>query len=462
MEVLLNQCPVRYHAIHTPTHIAIQSEQQAFTYQQLDLALNHLTKQLFDKGLQKGDRLVCIAPNSIKLVLLQLSCMRTGIIFCPINARFSQHEIEIRLTVLNSQFIWHEQCHCILPTKSLALDFIATETEQLPKALLPIDSQRVINIIFTSGSSGKPKAVMHNMRNHFYSAIGSQKLIPLIEGDRNLLSLPLYHISGYAAVFRTMLAGASLIFTEQSLTTNLLQTYSITHLSLVVTQLYRLLEDPQFNQRNLDIKHLLLGGSAFAESLLNQTSQRGLHYHLSYGLTEMSSQVATSYDSQTLLILPDRDVKIVDGEILLRGKTRFVGYFNHQQPNHFIPAEQWFASKDIGIKVGNQLKIMGRKDRQFVCAGENIQPEEIEARLITLDNIKQAYIVPIADPLLGHRPIAFIDWKNTPLSDEQINKHMRLKLSALKCPSHYFPLPSQSSLKVSLSALAKQAKILVN
>ena len=461
MEILLNQCPVRHHSLFAPANIAIKSEQQNLTYQQLDQQLNYLTKQLFDKGLQKGDRLVCIAPNSIKLVLLQLSCLRTGIIFCPINARFSQHEIEIRLTILNSRFIWYEQCNATITTKSLAFDFVSAKKEHQSKATLPIDSQRVVNIIFTSGSSGKPKAVMHNVRNHFYSAQGSQTLIPLIKGDHNLLSLPLYHISGYAAVFRTMLAGASLVFTEQSLTTDLLKTYNITHLSLVSTQLYRLLEDPQFNQFNLEIKHLLLGGSAFSKLLLNQTTQRGLHYHLSYGLTEMSSQVATSCNSQTLSILPDRDVKIVEGEILLRGKTRFIGYFDHHQTNNVIPAEQWFASKDLGIKVGNQLQIWGRKDRQFTCAGENIQPEEIETILMTLNNIKQAYIVPVEDPLLGHRPVAFIDWANTPLSNEQINEHLRLKLSALKRPSHYFPLPKQSSLKVSLSVLAKQAKILI-
>ena len=462
MEISINQCPVRHHALQHPKSIAIQSDQQHLTYQQLDQQLHSLTQQLSDAGLTAGDRLICIAPNSIKLVQLQLSCLRTGIIFCPINARFSLHEIETRLTILSSPFIWYEDINIPLPTKTLMFDFAPTKTdEQLPVELV-IDPQRVIDIIFTSGSSGQPKAIMHNFSNHFYSAQGSQALIPLIKDDYNLLSLPLYHISGYAAVFRTMLAGACLVFSKQPITTTLLQHYKITHLSLVATQLYRLLADPQFKKDNLAIKHLLLGGSAFSKQLLNQTLQRGLNYHLSYGLTEMSSQVATSCNNQSLSMLPEREVKIIDGEIFLRGKTRFIGYFNGVQGCDFIPVEQWFASKDLGIKTDNQLEIIGRKDRQFICAGENIQPEEIEAWLIALDKVKQAYIVPIDDPILGQRPVAFIDWQHTPLENEQINKHMRLKLAPFKCPSHYFSLPQQSGLKISLSVLAKQAAALLN
>jgi O-succinylbenzoic acid--CoA ligase len=462
MEISLNQCPVRHHALKHPKHIAIESEQQLLTYQQLDQQLNHLTTQLLEKGLTAGDRLVCIAPNSIKLIQLQLCCLRTGIIFCPINARFSQHEVETRLTILNSPFIWCEEINFTLPTNSLEFDFTPSTADQQTQTELTIDSQRVIDIIFTSGSSGQPKAVMHNFSNHFYSAQGSQTLIPLLKGDYNLLSLPLYHISGYAAVFRTMLASARLVFSKQPITTALLQRYKITHLSLVATQLYRLLADPEFKKDNLAIKHLLLGGSAFSDQLLNQTLQRGLNYHLSYGLTEMSSQVATSCNNTTLSILPDREVKIIEGEILLRGKTRFIGYFNGHQTNELIPAKQWFASKDLGIKTNNNLHIIGRKDRQFICAGENIQPEEIETWLIALDEIKQAFIVPIEDPILGHRPIAFIDWQKAPLENEQINKYMRLKLAPFKCPAHYFPLPQQSGLKISLSALAKQARDLLN
>ncbi len=457
MEQQLNYCPVRRQALLQPDVVAITSNRQSLTYRALDQQLSFLEKQLRAQGLKAGERLVCIAPNSLKLILLQLSCMRSGIIFCPLNPRFSSNEIQTRVAILNSHFLWCEHTKSELPCNSLTFSFSQPNQAIIPSAPLRIDALRVSNIIFTSGSSGLPKAVMHNFSNHFYSAQGSQDVIPLQPGDKNLLSLPIFHISGYATVFRTLLAGATLVLSESKLSAELLKEQRITHLSLVATQLYRLLENPHFQHSKLAIKHLLLGGSAFAEQLLAATAQRGFTYHLSYGLTEMSSQVATSSNSQSLRILKHREVKIVDGEIWLRGKTRFVGYFNGQMENSIIPQKQWFASKDLGQKVANHLYISGRKDRQFISGGENIQPEEIESLLLQFPAVKQAYVVAVDDPAFGQRPLAFIDWRNGQAETQRLDDYMRNKLTAFKCPQHYFTLPQQTGLKVSLTELQQQA-----
>ena len=458
MEQQLAQCPVRRQALLSPNTLAIQSEQQSLTYRELDQQLSFVEEQLLTQGLKTGDRLACIATNSLNLILLQLSCMRSGIIFCPLNPRFSIDEIKVRLAILNTPFIWFEQVKSGLDINSLSFAFNQPKKSASSHSLLKFDPQQVINIIFTSGSSGHPKAVMHSFSNHFYSALGSQDVIPLARGDNNLLSLPIFHISGYATVLRTLLAGATLLLSKEKLSVELLKRERITHLSLVSTQLYRLLENPEFKQSNLAIKHLLLGGSAFAEQLLKETGQRGFTYHLSYGLTEMSSQVATSCNSQSLSILKDREVKIVNGEIYLRGKTRFVGYFNKQMANSIIPPEQWFASKDSGKKVANHLQISGRKDRQFISGGENIQPEEIESLLLTFPAVRQAYVVAISDQAFGKRPVAFIDTVDGELETESLNEYMHNKLTSFKCPTHYFQLPEQTGLKVSLADLKKLAE----
>ena len=459
MEQQLNDCPLRRQALLQPDAVAISFDRQALTYRALDQQVSFLEKQLRAQGLKAGERLVCIAPNSLKLILLQLSCMRSGIIFSPLNPRFSVNEIQTRVKILDSHFIWCEQAKNDWPLSSLTFDFNSSDKNEAPLAALKLNPQRVINIIFTSGSSGQPKAVMHNFSNHFYSAQGSQAVIPLKPGDKNVLSLPIFHISGYATVFRTLLAGATLVLSDSKLSVALLKEKQITHLSLVATQLYRLLENPQFKHSNLALKHLLLGGSAFAEQLLAETAQRGFTYHLSYGLTEMSSQVATSCNSQSLSILKYREVKIMDGEIWLRGKTRFLGYFNGQMENSILPQEQWFASKDLGQKVANYLHISGRKDRQFISGGENIQPEEIEALLLQFPAVKQAYVVAVADPAFGKRPLAFIDWHNGQTETPSLHNYMRNRLAAFKCPQHYFQLPQQTGLKVSLTDLHRQAAL---
>ncbi|MFT4836103.1 MAG: O-succinylbenzoic acid--CoA ligase [Psychromonas sp.] len=462
MDKQLNFCPVRHRAIINAHTLAIQSDTLLITYRVLDKTLNLLSRQLLNLNLQVGDRLVCISENSLKVILLQLTCIRLGIIFCPLNPRFSRAEIDQRLSVLTSDFIWLANPKKHLHLNCLSIDFSIPQGEESTPAPLKIDPQKVCNIIFTSGSSGQAKAVMHCFSNHYYSALGSKSGIALEAKDRNLLSLPLFHISGFATVIRTMIAGAALVVSAEKLSVSLLKKEKITHLSLVATQLYRLLSSLYFQAKELSIKHLLLGGSLFSDRLLVQTRQRGFVYHLSYGLSEMSSQVATSTNSKKLLLLPGQQVKIVNNEICLRGKMRFAGYFNGDLGSSRLPDNQWFCSKDLGALIGNELCMSGRTDRLIISGGENIQAEELESVLLNFAHIKQAYVVAVTDPVFGERPAAFIDWQNGEIKQQQLQIYLQDKLSSYKQPVHYFLLPEQTGFKVSLKALQIIAQVAHN
>jgi O-succinylbenzoic acid--CoA ligase len=453
MDKQLSFCPVRHQAIINANAPAIQADTLLLTYQVLDQTLNLLSRQLLNLHLQAGDRLICISENSLKVILLQLTCIRLGIIFCPLNPRFSAAEIGQRLSVLKSDFIWLANPKKHPHLSSFSIDFSIAQGQGLAPAPLKIDPQKVCNIIFTSGSSGQAKAVMHYFSNHYYSAVGSQSRIALRVKDRNLLSLPLFHISGFATVIRTLIAGATLVISTEKLSVSVLKKEKITHLSLVATQLYRLLSTLDFQAKELSIKHLLLGGSLFPDQLLAQTRQRGFVYHLSYGLSEMSSQVATSTNSKKLQLLPGLQVKIINNEICLRGKMRFAGYFNGDLASSRLPDGEWFASKDLGALIDNELCIFGRTDRLIISGGENIQAEELESVLLNFANIKQAYVVAVTDPVFGQRPAAFIDWQNDEIKQQQLQIYLQDKLSSYKRPVHYFVLPEQTGFKVSLKAL---------
>ena len=113
-----------------------------------------------------------------------------------------------------------------------------------------------------------------------------------------------------------------------------------THVSLVPTQLYRLLTQAKFWAHSLKLKHILIGGAACNDSLLEEAISRGFHVYSSYGSSEMSSQIATRHHSlgqSSYQILPHRRAKIHQGEIYLRGKTLFLGYWkNGEILNCFI------------------------------------------------------------------------------------------------------------------------------
>lgn len=459
IEEMRTTCPIARQAVLNPNGIAIQADSCQLTYLQLHQVIDSLAVQLSEYKMKKGDRLVSIAKNGIPQVLLQLTCLRYAFIFCPINPQFSHAEKEQRLKVVDTPFIYQEN-----NSGHLGLNFSIPSEQILVNSPFNLDPLDIVSIIFTSGSSGTPKAVMHNFSNHVYSALGSQTVIPLIKGDINLLSLPIFHISGYATVMRTMIAGATLHISSQKLSVTQLNSAKVTHLSLVSTQLQQLLKEQNFQSHLSPIKHLLLGGSAFPSTLLTEVGKRGFVYHLSYGSTEMASQIATSTNSETLHLLPYRALKVVNDEILLSGETRFVGYFTGGKQSKLNANKGYFPSSDLGELKGKKdqktLKVIGRKDRQFISGGENIQPEEIEKILLSFAYVAQVHVLPIEDPTYGHCPIAFVKWVNDP-QPSKLQEFIEDKLIAFKRPKHFFLMPEQQGIKTNFEQLSHIAQQLL-
>ncbi|MES2344763.1 MAG: AMP-binding protein [Chlamydiota bacterium] len=299
-------------------------------------------------------------------------------------------------------------------------------------------------LLFTSGSTAEPKIACHSMENYLFSARGTNEVLSLGSNDRWLLSLPLFHVGGLAILFRCMLASATIVLSELPLIDSVLF-HQITHLSLVPTQLYRLLQEPTYKieQCARQLKSILLGGAPIAESLLKKAIDKGFNIHQTYGLTEMTAQITMDpYPGP----LPFRELKIAqDGEILVKGHTLFQGYLNTPL---ILDQEGWFATRDLGIWTSsNMLRILGRKDNLFISGGENIQPEEIESALLSLPNIIEAIVVPKMDLEFGMRPIAFIEQDTKENNFLPITEMLKKKLPSYKIPIKFFSFPETSSLK---------------
>jgi len=267
--------------------------------------------------------------------------------------------------------------------------------------------EQIGTMLFTSGTTDRPKIACHTLGNHIHSALGIFSEIPLGPEDRWHLSLPLHHVAGIAILFRCYLSGASILLSPDL-------SYA-THISLVPTQLGRLKENR--------FKVILLGGAPISPDHISG------NIFESYGMTEMSSTIALSGR-----VLPHRLVKIENGEIHVQGKTLFSGYLGHP------PVEGWFPTGDLGyFDAANQLHFTGRKDSLFISGGENIQPEEIEKHLKTLPQIIEAVVVGAPDPEFGKKPVAFLQ----PLCYTQAEVEILLKekLPKFKIPVRLYPMP---------------------
>lgn len=488
-------CPVRQHSLQTPDQIAIRAPRQVLTYRQLDRQLSTVQQQLAASGLQPGDHLASIGANSLALILLAWGCLRAGLVFCPLNPRQPRAQLHAQLQQLDAKACWlapewradpGAAAADGLPDRAWPCPLLAQEWGLNPAELSPeapadadaeisawLDTRQLSNLILTSGSSGTPKAVAHTLAAHWASAEGSAQAIPLQPVDGWLLSLPLFHVGGYAIPWRCFLAGASLVLPDPdcSLSEHLLGG-AITHLSLVPTQLYRLLQTPGFSFGQTRLRHLLLGGAPIPQALVVACQAQGLSPQVSYGLSEMATQVCTRYaatDSSAVgKPLPGRELTLIAGEICVRGATLFSGYYRAGALEPTLDAEGWFHTGDLGeFTADGDLLVLGRRDNRFISGGENIQPELIEQALLQHEAVQQALVVPLADAEWGMTPVAFIDWQPTAENahgSEQaltdLAPWLRQRLAPYLIPRHWLPWPQQASagLKPSRHQLAEQAR----
>ena len=341
---------------------------------------------------------------------------------------------------------------------------------------LRIAIHRPSTVVFTSGSSGQAKAVVHSTANHLYNAAGSSANIPVGPDDAWLVALPLSHVAGLSILFRTLAAGACALFADSGAflgaddpAARLLP--GATHVSLVETQLHRLLQISGWQALTRRLRSALIGGSALSTALLRRARDGGLPVCASYGCTEMASQVATTRPgdpSESFIgaapVLPHREVAIsTDDEILLGGRTLCLGYLERERVRPAIGADGWFASGDLGALDGSRLSVTGRRDARFISGGENIQPEEVEQALLEHPAVLAAVCVAVPDPEFGSRPAAFLALDSGPLPPSDIDAHLDARLARFKHPIRYFALPAAPSgagakaIKHSRRALADAA-----
>jgi len=423
---------------------ALVTANREYTPKEYNEAVDRAATRLEGLGVTQGTVLgIALDPSPEFLFVLQ-AAFHIGAIACPLNPRWPPSYLEARL----------KQAGC---TRVVDLVDIKDRSDRSDTYAIPSSKkdllERPATVIFTSGSAREPKAALHTYGNHYWNAIASNQNIPLHPGDRWLLSLPLYHVAGIGIMFRCMLAGAAVAIPDRTQPLGqAIRQLGATHVSLVATQLHRLLDDPDAVATLAGIKAILLGGSAMSGNLIRRAHARGLPIHTSYGLTEMASQVTTTRAGDALDVLltsgrPLADDTVLiseDGEILVRGKTLFQGYIENGTVTRPLTPGGWFATGDIGrIDANDCITVSGRKDNQFVVGGENLQPEAIERVLCRIENIDEAVVVPIADAEFGCLPVAFI--QSEALDVNELRDRLAQALPRHAIPRHFLAWPEETA-----------------
>jgi len=325
-------------------------------------------------------------------------------------------------------------------------------------------------IVFTSGSTSKPKGIRLSFLNLFSSALGTAEFYLLTKNDSWLLSLPLNHVGGLLIPLRCLLRKATVsIGTPGNEEVDLVE-LTPTFVSLVATQLTKLLknEKKQIQEVLKNCKTIILGGGPTPGATLDLACQKGLKLANSYGQTEMCAQITSTIvcsDPNILKTvgkpLPYRNLKIIEDEIYVGGLPLFIGLLGEEKKSNEL-----HLTSDLGeYDSDGNLCILGRSDQVFISGGENISPVEIEKTIYSIAGINEVYIVPAQDHKFGQVPIAFVNHEAS-TNLEQIKLEAKSKLHAFHLPKQFIslkdvPIPQEvGKIKYSKKDLIHYANLL--
>jgi O-succinylbenzoic acid--CoA ligase len=287
-----------------------------------------------------------------------------------------------------------------------------------PRAVTPAPTGLRL-LIRTSGSSGAPRSAMFGAAQLAAAAAAANARLGLGPGDRWLACLPPWHIGGLAPFYRCAQAGATLVslagFAAEP-ASHALNHYAVSHVSLVPAMLARLLELGRPPPSSLRVA--LIGGQALDPGLAAAARDAGWPLCVSYGLTEMASQVAVDCDAAAGLQfgrvgrpLPGIEVRAglpgAPARVRLRGPMLMRGYAAPQRRPGLGLEDGWHVTQDLGwLDPEGALHIAGRADEVLISAGVNVHPGRLEALLGACPQIGSVGVTGLADPTWGQRLVA--------------------------------------------------------
>jgi O-succinylbenzoic acid--CoA ligase len=303
----------------------------------------------------------------------------------------------------------------------------ATEAEQARSELEKARRERwlppgSVAVLWTSGTSGAPRGVALTEHGLRASATASSHRLSLSPSDVWFASLSLGHVGGLALVTRALMLGAPLVapgaFAVEDLVDGIrngTEAGPLTHVSLVPTQLLRLLDRWGGTPPPDSFRCALVGGAATPEPLLTRALESGWPLALTYGMTEMTSQVATAAPPHVRAKpgsvgapLPGVELRIeADGEVLVRGTPRAAGYVATEEP--LVDDHGWYHTGDLGrLDSDGDLWIVGRRSDRIMSGGVTVDPHEVEAVLRQHPQVRDACVVGLPDEEWGERVAALL------------------------------------------------------
>jgi O-succinylbenzoic acid--CoA ligase len=420
--------PLRLQAEQRPTAVALEADEQTWTYEALDHGADELATQLSESGLAPGEIVgAWVDPSPAGIVWVH-GVPRGGGVLAPGHTRWSEAERAAFLTRLRPAAVigeagspppageWTE--------RRIAIEALGGAELSLFRPSGPAEPRRAPKaahaLLWTSGTEGEPRVVCLSLRSQLLNAGAANRRLAFRSADGWLLSLGLAHVGGLAITQRCALAGARLVLAparfEPDRLLRLVRSDTVTHVSVVPTMLDRLLDADSGVPLPDRLRCLLVGGDAIPAGRLSRALDRGWPLALTYGLTEAASQVATAPPELVRrkpgtvgASLDGVKIRIAsDGEIRVGGSTVMLGYLGGDDVLDGV-RDGWVRTGDRGrLDEDGDLWVTGRVASRIVTGGSNVDPAEIEDVLARHADVRAACVVGVPDDVWGERVVAVI------------------------------------------------------
>ncbi|WP_437514762.1 AMP-binding protein [Sorangium sp. So ce1099] len=394
----------------------------ALRFGDLAPAVAAVCARLARAGVGQGARVALVAPNALGTVVVVHALLALGAVLVPIHPRLTAGEAGVLIDDARPDLVLREPE--LLALLDEAGSGLAAPGDRAPRAaeaagVVPPDPAGDLAIVYTSGTTGRPKGAVLPRRAFLAAAAGSAANLGVRDDDRWLLCMPLCHVGGLSIVTRCLLARRAVIlaprFEPASVLASIVRDRA-TLLSVVPTMLLALLEADRDNVL-ARLRAVLVGGAGAPERALDECARRGVPALTTYGLTEACSQVTVQRPRDPRTREPGSGAPISGvelrvegagsdgvGRIEVRGPVLFRGYYRgpERAPELLVDGDGWFSTGDLGaLDAAGRLHVAARRSDLIVTGGENVYPAEVEHVLASCAGVAGAVVFGVPDERWG-------------------------------------------------------------
>ena len=438
------------------TRTAITDGEKSLTFAQLAKKSDQLANKLNDLSALNNQRVAILTNNSMAGYLIAMAVLNSGHTIIWLNRRLSATELNYQLADSQVDVCLYEDQLNVSELKCRTISFseINSASEKALPKHLEFDLETPASVMYTSGTTGRPKGVIQTFGNHFNSAMASALNLGVTSADEWVCTVPIFHISGFSIMMRGLIYGMTVRlvsnFDEEEIH-QILVKEPITMISVVPYMLKKLLAIKQQtgDTYNEKFRGMLLGGGPIDQETLQQCEKMQLPVVQSYGMTETCSQiVALSFSdaqghigsSGKPLFLTQLRLDDKTSEIQLKTPALSPGYLG--QPEKYatkITAYGWFKTGDVGrLDDEGFLYVDGRSDDMIISGGENIFPDEVQAAYAQCPFVSDIAVVGVADDKWQQKPVAFVIPNEQTLLAKDLSDYGRQRLAHYKVPKNFY------------------------